>query len=305
MIETNFVTKKEDTGKRIDIYLSEKLEKSRSAIKNLIEKGKVFFDGKIINKSGEIIKEKDKEIKIFFEENRLLEATPQNIPINIVYQDNDLAVINKSQGMVTHPALGSPNNTLVNALLYYIKDLSGINGVLRPGIVHRLDKDTSGLLVIAKNDKAHNSLARQIAEKSANRYYIALVNDNIKEDSGKIDMPIARCKNDRKKMAIDSNGKTAITNFVVKERFNEYTLVEFKLETGRTHQIRVHAKFIKHPVVGDKIYGIKDKFGLNGQLLHSYKFDFEHPTTGKRMYFEAPLPDYFENVLAKLRNIYK
>ena len=228
-------------------------------------------------------------------------AEPQNLPVEIVYQDGDIAVINKTQGMVTHPCAGTPDGTLVNALMYHIRDLSAINGVLRPGIVHRLDKDTSGLLVVAKNNAAHLSLAEQIEKKTAGRYYVALVCGNIKEDEGTIDAPIARSVRDRKKMAVDENGRRAVTHYKVRERFGDYTLVEFKLETGRTHQIRVHAKYINHPVVGDVTYGKKDSFGLNGQLLHAYKLTLTHPTTGERMTFEADLPDYFKRVLDKLR----
>ena len=210
-------------------------------------------------------------------------------------------VINKAQGMVTHPATGSPDGTLVNALLYHVKDLSGINGVLRPGIVHRLDKDTSGLIMVAKNDASHLSLSKQIAEKSAKRYYIALVDGNIKEDSGVIEQPIARHRIDRKKMAVDRDGRVAKTAFKVLERFQKYTLVEYELFTGRTHQIRVHSSFIHHPVVGDPVYGGSNKFGLDGQLLHAFKLVLSHPRSGEIMTFEAPIPQYFETVLNKLR----
>lgn len=284
---------------RIDVYLSEQLGFTRSRVKTLIEDGAVFYNGESVRKSGQNVN--GGEIRVVVEEPVAISAEAEDIDIDIVYQDDQLAVINKKQGMVTHPCAGTPNGTLVNAIMYHIKDLSAINGVYRPGIVHRLDKDTSGLIVIAKTNEAHLSLAKQIGEKTAGRYYLALVCGNIKEDSGVIDAPIARNPKDRKKMAIVANGRRAVSRFFVKERFGDYTLVEFKLETGRTHQIRVHAKHINHPVVGDIVYGKKDDFGLHGQLLHAYKLELTHPVTGKRMTFECPLPDYFEKVLNKLR----
>lgn len=288
-----------ENEERIDVYLAGKLGFTRSRIKNLIDGGFVSYNGKTVDKCG--TKVKGGEIRVEVEEPVAVTAEPQNLPVNIVYQDEDIAVINKSQGMVTHPCAGTPDGTLVNALMYRIKDLSAINGVLRPGIVHRLDKDTSGLLVVAKNNAAHLSLAEQIEKKTAGRYYVALVCGNIKEDEGTIDAPIARSVRDRKKMAVDENGRRAVTHYKVRERFGEYTLVEFKLETGRTHQIRVHAKYINHPVVGDTVYGKKDNFGLNGQLLHAYKLVLTHPKSGERMTFEAEMPDYFTRVLDKLR----
>jgi 23S rRNA pseudouridine1911/1915/1917 synthase len=303
MKELFYYPKSEDKGTRIDIYLSQQMSQTRSRIKTLIENRMVFVDGAAVTKSGAEIK--GGEIKVIVEEPKEPDAKPQDIPLEIVFQDADIAVINKPQGMVTHPAVGTPDNTLVNAALYHIKDLSGINGVFRPGIVHRLDKDTSGLLVVAKNNTAHLSLAKQIADKAAERYYIALVEGNIKEDSGRLDMPIARHKTNRKIMAIDPNGRRAVTDYRIVERFGDFTLVEFRLQTGRTHQIRVHCKAINHAIVGDVTYGRKDKFGLKGQLLHSYKLVLTHPMTQERMTFEAPLPDYFENVLQKLRAMQK
>ncbi len=288
-----------ENEERIDVYLAGKLGFTRSRIKNLIDGGFVSYNGKTVDKCG--TKVKGGEIRVEVEEPVAVTAEPQNLPVNIVYQDEDIAVINKAQGMVTHPCAGTPDGTLVNALMYRIKDLSAINGVLRPGIVHRLDKDTSGLLVVAKNNAAHLSLAEQIEKKTAGRYYVALVCGNIKEDEGTIDAPIARSVRDRKKMAVDENGRRAVTHYKVRERFGDYTLVEFKLETGRTHQIRVHAKYINHPVVGDTVYGKKDNFGLNGQLLHAYKLVLTHPKSGERMTFEAEMPDYFTRVLDKLR----
>lgn len=296
-----FIVSAEDKGERLDSYLAHSLDNiTRSRVKNLIDYGAVSVCDKVVKKSGYTLKESD-FISISFEEPTELKATPEDLPIDIVYQDADFLVINKAQGMVTHPATGSPSGTLVNALLYHVKDLSGINGVLRPGIVHRLDKDTSGLIMVAKNDKAHLSLSAQIAEKSAKRYYIALVDGNIKEDEGIINQPIARHRTERKKMAVDKDGRVAKTAFKVLERFKNYTLVEYELFTGRTHQIRVHSSYIHHPVVGDPVYGGSNKFHLDGQLLHAFKLELTHPSTGERMTFEAKIPDYFEKVLEKIR----
>lgn len=287
-----------DGTERADVFLSAKTGFTRSRIASLIEDGNVSVGGKPIKKAGEKVKG---EITVTVPDKIQASAEGENIPIEVVYEDSDVVVVNKPQGMVTHPCEGTPDGTLVNALVYRIKDLSGINGVLRPGIVHRLDKDTSGLLVVAKNDVAHRSLAEQIEKKTAGRYYIALLHGNVKENDGVIDKPIARSKKERKKMAIDENGRRAVTHYRVLQRFGSYTLVMFRLETGRTHQIRVHAKYVNHPVVGDVLYGNKDSFGLSGQLLHAYRLTFVHPTTGKEMVFSAPLPDYFIEVLKKLR----
>ena len=296
-----FVISFEDKGERLDAFLAQSIEGiTRSRVKNSIEKGLVKVGGKEQKKSGYSLKEGDL-VEISFEEPVELSAIPQDLPIDIVYEDEDLVVINKAQGMVTHPATGSPDGTLVNALLFHVKDLSGINGVLRPGIVHRLDKDTSGLIMVAKNDFAHLSLSTQIAEKSAKRYYIALVDGNIKEDDGIIEQPIARHHTDRKKMTVDKQGRSAKTAYKVLERFQKYTLVEYELFTGRTHQIRVHSAFKHHPVVGDPVYGGSNKFHLNGQLLHAYKLVLTHPRTGKTLTFECPVPNYFTEVLDKLR----
>ena len=296
-----FIVSAEDKGERLDSYLAHSLENvTRSRVKNLIEEGAVSVGNKVVKKSGYTLKESDL-VSITVEEPTELTAIPEDLPIDIVYEDGDFLVINKAQGMVTHPATGSPSGTLVNALLYHVKDLSGINGVLRPGIVHRLDKDTSGLIMVAKNDKAHLSLSAQIAEKSAKRYYIALVDGNIKDDSGIIEQPIARHRTERKKMAVDKEGRAAKTAFKVLERFKNYTLVEYELFTGRTHQIRVHSSFIHHPVVGDPVYGGSNKFHLEGQLLHAFRLELTHPSTGERMSFEAKIPVYFEKVLEKLR----
>lgn len=291
----------QDAGQRLDVFIGLRSQDSRSHIKNLIEKGKVFVNGSV-KKAGYVLKVSD-EITLMPEEIRQLDLTPQNLPIDIIYEDEDIAVINKAQGMVVHPATGAYDNTLVNALLYHLKSLSSINGVVRPGIVHRLDKDTSGLLVVAKNDFAHISLQEQIAAKSAKRYYYALVDGVIKADEGTIHTYIDRSTKDRKLMAVSRNnvGREAITLYKVIARFAKYTFVEYELKTGRTHQIRVHSKHIGHTVVGDAQYGGSNKFNLKGQLLHAHKLVLTHPRSGEVMTFEAPLPNYFQEVLNSLR----
>lgn len=292
----------EDKNKRLDIFVCEKMpELTRSYVKTLIENGNILLNGKIV-KSGEKLREND-EIVIEQITPKTLDLSPENIDLDIIYEDDDFAVINKPQGLVVHPANGNENGTLVNALLYHLKNLSTINGVVRPGIVHRIDKDTSGLLLIAKNDKAHLNLSKQIETKNCHRHYLALCVGNFKDDYGTIITHIDRSKKDRKQMAVcpDTEGKIAITHYIVKERFGDYTLVEFVLDTGRTHQIRVHSKFIHHPIVGDKTYGVKDKFKLDGQLLHAYKIELNRPSDNKRVEFTCSLPDYFEDVLDKLR----
>ncbi len=242
-------------------------------------------------------------VSISVEEPEQASSEPENIPVDIVYQDKDIAVINKKQGMVVHPAPGNYTGTLVNALLFHLKDLSGIGGQIRPGIVHRIDKETSGLLVVAKNDSAHLSLAEQIAKKEARRYYTAIVHGNIKEDELTIDKPIGRSRRDRKKMAVDHSGRQAVTIIRVLERFGDFTLVEAELKTGRTHQIRVHLASIKRPIAGDKVYGPKKtKLHNGGQLLHAGRLELTHPLSGLNMSFKAPLPEYFEKVLVDLRN---
>jgi len=297
---TIFVTA-EDASKRIDLFLNEELDLSRSYIKTLIDKQNVLVNDSVCKKAGYIIKDKD-IINISIPEAEILNLEPENIPIDIVYEDDDLAVINKPQGLVVHPAPGSLNHTLVNALMYHLKNLSDINGVIRPGIVHRLDKDTSGLLVIAKNNEAHLNLQEQIATKAAKRFYVALVDGVVKQDEGVINTLIDRSKKDRKMMAVSNDsGRIAITHYKVLERFPKYTYMEYELKTGRTHQIRVHSKFISHPIVGDSVYGGSNKFNLNGQLLHAYKLCLTHPRTKEPMEFFAPIPKYFEDVLEKLR----
>jgi 23S rRNA pseudouridine1911/1915/1917 synthase len=255
-----------------------------------------------VQKAGFLIKNGDVVQISFSKEVLQLNAEAENIPLDVVYEDDDFAIINKPQGMVVHPAPGAYNHTLVNALIYHFDNLSSGSNDIRPGIVHRIDKDTSGLLVVAKNDKSHASLAEQIAEHSCFRHYQALLEGNLKQDTGTVETYIARNPNDRKQMAVADAGKLAITHYRVLQRYDGYCLVEFVLETGRTHQIRVHSKHLGHPIVGDKTYGIKNqKFKLEGQLLHAYKLELTHPTTGKRMSFECELPDYFTNTLSKLK----
>ena len=292
----------DQSDKRLDKALSDILpDYSRSALALLCENDAVLVNGKVCGKkyivaNGDII-----EIKL--PEPDLCEAIPQDIPIDIVYMDEHVVVVNKSRGMVVHPAAGNPDGTLVNALLYTCKgQLSGINGVMRPGIVHRIDKNTSGLLVVAKTDIAHNSLAEQFKEHSMERVYHAIVRGNPGE-TGTIDAPIGRSKNDRKKMAVtEQNSKHAVTHFKTLEQFDKYTYVECRLETGRTHQIRVHMAHIGHPLLGDVTYGDKkDEFRLEGQCLHAKVLGFTHPTTGERLLFDSNLPDYFNSVLTKLR----
>ena len=299
-IAETFKVGKENVGQRLDIFLGEKTGASRSHIKYLIEKEKVFVNNSV-KKAGYALKEND-ELIIYEDQPRELNLTPQDIPIDIIYEDEDIAVINKAQGMVVHPAAGSYDNTLVNALLFHLKSLSAINGVVRPGIVHRLDKDTSGLLVVAKNDAAHIDLQSQIASKTAKRFYYALVDGVVKKDEGVIETYIDRSQKDRKLMAVSRNsGRLAITRYKVLERFSRYTLMEYELKTGRTHQIRVHSKHIGHTVVGDMQYGGSNKFALKGQLLHAHRLVLTHPKTGETMTFDAPLPDYFQYVLDSLR----
>lgn len=270
---------------------------SRSQIKQLLDGGNITVNGKTEKakykvKSGDVIRLEEPETKT-------LELRPENIPLDIVYEDDDVIVINKPQGMVVHPAPGHDEHTLVNALLYHCP-LSTINGTFRPGIVHRIDKDTSGLLMVAKNDKAHRFLAEQLKDKTNIREYVALVHGRIAEDEGTINAPIGRSLKDRKKQAVVKDGRNAVTHFEVLKRYRDYTLVKCILETGRTHQIRVHMKYIGHPLVGDPLYGPKKTIKGNGQFLHAGKLGFVHPTTGKLLIFEAPLPKIFQECLEKL-----
>lgn len=288
-----------EKSERLDVYLSEKLNKTRSAVKKLVEDKNVTVNGKV-EKAGKTLKEGD-EITVVLPDPVKLDLEAENIPLDIIYQDEDIAIINKPQGMTVHAGNGVHGSTLVNALLYHLDSLSGINGVIRPGIVHRIDKDTSGLLVVAKNDAAHVSLSEQIKNKTCRRIYLALVEGVVKENDGVIDTFIGRSDKNRTMMAVKSDGRRAVTHYKVIRRYKDYTLMEFSLETGRTHQIRVHTKYLGHPVVGDPVYGYKtQKFRLNGQLLHAFRLELTHPRSGERMAFEAPLPDYFRAVLAKL-----
>ena len=296
------LTVSEDSvGTRIDAFIAEATEMSRSGAAKLIEKGDITVNGTPVSKKY-AVKYGDL-IEITPQETEEYDAVAENIPLDIVYEDTDIIVINKPKGMVVHPAPGNYTGTLVNALLYHCKgSLSGIGGVMRPGIVHRIDKDTTGLIVVAKNDRAHLSLAKQLEDKTCKRIYYALLEGVVKEDKGRISTFIGRNPNDRTKMAVLSSGRDATTDFTVIERFKEHTLCKFSLQTGRTHQIRVHAKYMGHPVVGDPEYGYKNqKFKLNGQLLHAGKLEFIHPTTNKRVSFTCDLPDYFEKILKTLR----
>lgn len=286
-----------ETEQRLDVFLAEKTQKTRSAIKKLCDDGKVKIDGKVPKKAGESLKV-NSVVEIEIPDAVKLSTSAEDIPIDIVYQDSDIAVINKPQGLTVHTGNGVHGSTLVNALLYHLDSLSGINGVLRPGIVHRIDKDTSGLLVVAKNDRAHLSLSEQIKDKTCGRIYVALLEGVLKSDKGTVDTFIGRSQKNRTMMAVTSDGRRAITHYEVIKRYGAYTLCRFKLETGRTHQIRVHSKHLGHPIVGDPVYNTKvDKFGLKGQLLHAERLDLTHPSTGERMSFNAPMPDYFVNVL--------
>src|SRR5699024_7712555 len=285
----------------LDKVLAEQLKESRSKIQQWLQDGAVLLEGRPV-KANYKVKSGD-QILITLPEAKSLELLPQNIKLDIVYEDEDVAVVNKPQGMVVHPSPGHPQDTLVNALLYHLDNLSTINDVIRPGIVHRIDKDTSGLLMIAKNDVAHASLAQQLKNKTSTRKYIALVHGTISHEKGTINAPIGRSTVDRKKQAVMENGKTAVTHFTVLERFENYTLLELQLETGRTHQIRVHMQYIDHPVAGDPIYGPKHTLKGNGQFLHAQELGFTHPRTGEKMLFSAPLPKIFEEKINFLREI--
>ena len=292
-------------GVRIDKYLSVVFpDLSRSFIQKAIDCGNVSVNGKSVAKNYKL--KTDERIEYIPLEPVKLEVKAQNIPLDIVYEDDDLLVVNKPKGMVVHPAPGNYENTLVNALIFHCKDsLSGINGVLRPGIVHRIDKDTSGLLIVAKNDFAHRSLAEQIKEHSFTREYESIVFGNLKNDEGTVDAPIGRNPKDRKKMCvIEKNSKNAVTHYSVITRYKGYTHIKCKLETGRTHQIRVHMAYIGHPVSGDKVYGVKnEKVDFEGQCLHARKIGFIHPKTSEYIEFTSELPDYFKKYLKKLENI--
>ena len=301
MRQTLIVSLEDKKEQRLDVYLTEVLDDwTRSQIKKQIDMKKALVGG-VSRKAGFLVKDGDEVSIDFSKEAGLEDVLPENIPLDIVFEDDNFAVINKQQGMVVHPAPGNYTHTLVNALLYHFKSLS--NGEkFRPGIVHRIDKDTSGLLVVAKNDKAHLNLANQIANHTCKRTYIALLEGNLKKEQGTISTYLSRDKSDRKKYAVSDEGKWAVTHYKVLERYDGYTLCQFELETGRTHQIRVHANYIGHPIVGDPVYGYqKQKFKLNGQLLHAKKLAFISPTDGKFCEFTCELPNYFNNLLKKLK----
>ncbi len=286
---------------RLDAYIAKmKSDISRTMIQKLIEEGNILVNGKSKKISYKV--QIGDEIELNIPEAKEIELKAENIPVEVVYEDNDIIVVNKPKGMVVHPANGNPDGTLVNAIMAMCKDsLSGIGGEIRPGIVHRLDKDTSGLLIVAKNDKAHINMSEQIKNREVKKIYIALVRGVVSENEATINMPIGRSTKDRKKMAVRKDGKEAVTHFKVLKRYNKYTLLEVKIDTGRTHQIRVHMAEIGHPVVGDMVYSNgKNEFGVEGQMLHAKSLDFKHPITGKQMHLEAELPEYFEKVLEQL-----
>ena len=291
-------------GMRLDKALSLMMpDVSRSAVQKHIEEGRVTLDGQICASKKYTVRGGEKVV-IEMPEPEILEVIPQNIPLDIVYEDDDVLVVNKPKGMVVHPAAGNPDGTLVNAIMYHCgESLSSINGVIRPGIVHRIDKDTSGLLMIAKNDAAHNSLARQLAEHSITRRYTAVVYNNFKEDEGTVDEPIGRDpKNRQRQCVIYTNSREAVTHYKVLERWGKFTLIQCSLETGRTHQIRVHMAYIKHPLLGDELYGpAKNRYGVKGQMLHAGVLGFVHPKTGEYMEFERPEPEKFRNIVEKIR----
>lgn len=299
-METKFLITEKDIDKRLDIFLSENIKDlSRSQIKLLIDDNKIIVNGSYPKKCGDKLK-LNQIIEVLPYEKKEIDLTPQKIDFEIVFENDNLLVINKPQNLVVHPGGGSYNNTLVNGLLYKNLQLSDVNSNFRPGIVHRLDKDTSGLMIVAKNNMAHLNLAKQIEEKTCIRKYLALLEGVVKEDKV-IETYINRDIKNRKKMAVSNTGKKAISILKVIENFNNYTLCEFTLKTGRTHQIRVHSSYIGHPVVGDKTYGFKNqKFNLNGQLLHSYYLEFTEPTSNERLKFQIDIPVYFKEVLNKL-----
>lgn len=301
MKELKLIVTEQYIGERLDTYVSSlNSNMSRANCQRLIKEGNVLVNGNL-SKEAYRVKLGD-EILVKIEPPKEAKIEAQEIPLDIVYEDNDIIVINKAKGMVVHPGNGNMDGTLVNAVLSHAKDsLSGIGGEIRPGIVHRLDKDTSGLIIVAKNDNAHINVSEQIKNHEVTKIYTALVRGNIEEDEATINMPIARDERDRKKMATDIDGKEAVTHFTVIKRYYDYTLLKVKIDTGRTHQIRVHMAKIHHPVVGDEVYSNgKNEFNVKGQLLHSTILEFKHPRTGEKLHFEAPLPDEFKRVLDDL-----
>ena len=301
MKEFKLIVTEQYIGERLDTYVSSlNSNMSRANCQRLIKEGNVLVNGNLSKEAYRVKLGDDILVKIEPPKEAKIEA--QEIPLDIVYEDNDIIVINKAKGMVVHPGNGNMDGTLVNAVLSHAKDsLSGIGGEIRPGIVHRLDKDTSGLIIVAKNDNAHINVSEQIKNHEVTKIYTALVRGNIEEDEATINMPIARDERDRKKMATDIDGKEAVTHFTVIKRYYDYTLLKVKIDTGRTHQIRVHMAKIHHPVVGDEVYSNgKNEFNVKGQLLHSTILEFKHPRTGEKLHFEAPLPDEFKRVLDDL-----
>lgn len=298
----------EDIGLRLDVFVSEKLNMTRSAVQKLLDDGFITVNGDVLTKNYKI--RQNDEVRVSLPEPRVVNAEPQNIPLDIIYEDRDIIVVNKPQGMVVHPAAGNYDGTLVNALMYHTKgNLSAINGVIRPGIVHRIDKDTSGILVVAKNNEAHLSLAEQIKEHSVKREYVCLIHGSVGWDELTVDKPIGRDVKDRKKMSWNvKDGREAITHFYVEKRFSGFTLLKCVLETGRTHQIRVHLKSLGKAIVGDTVYGLKEdktakKYGIKGQLLHARKLGFIHPSLGQYVEYNSEVPPDFMCILHKLEGI--
>lgn len=299
--QEQIVVTEAEVGVRADVALAQLLDITRSNMQKLLEEGRALRGTKVVKANYKL--RLGDVIDITLPEPQPLDVQPENIPLDIIYEDEDVVVINKARGMVVHPAAGNYSGTLVNALLYHCHNLSGINGVIRPGIVHRLDKDTSGIMICAKNDMAHVSLSEQIQNKTAQRTYLAVVRGNIKTDSGVIETQIARDKNDRKKMSVvKEGGRNAVTEYEVAEHFGKYTIVKCRLKTGRTHQIRVHMEYLGYPLVGDPKYSpMKTPFSINGQALHSLTLTFKHPRTGEEMSFEAPLPEDMKKIVTRLR----
>ena len=298
----NIKINEENVGKRIDSFIPlVQKEISRSMVQKLIEQKSIKVNGKDTKHSYKL--KLNDEIEITIPQAKEIDLKAQDIPLNVIYEDNDIIVINKPKGMVVHPANGNPDGTLVNAVMNLCKDsLSGIGGEIRPGIVHRLDKDTSGAIIVAKNDKAHIALSEQLKNHEVKKTYLALVRGIIKENEATINMPIARSKKDRKKMDVDKDGKEAITHFKVLGRYkNKYTLLQINLETGRTHQIRVHLSHIGYPIIGDEVYSNgKNEWNVSGQCLHAWKLEFKHPITGKKISLEAEIPEYLKNIIKEL-----
>ena len=298
MEKTKIIVETDDNNIRLDSYLADNLNKSRNYIQKLIDNNSISVNNELKSKKY-IVKDGD-TIEISFDlYDELEHILPVKMDLNIFYEDDDIIIINKPKGLVVHPGAGNYDNTLVNGLMYYTKSLSDVNGLVRPGIVHRIDKDTSGLLIVCKNNEAHNNIASQLQNKTCYRKYICIVEGTISNDEGEIDAPIGRDTRDRKKMCVtDRNSKNAITHFKVLERFSNYTLIECKLETGRTHQIRVHMSYINHPVVNDQVYN-KKQIDKTGQYLHAYYLSFVHPRTNKTVEFKTEVPDYIKNFVTK------